>query len=179
MWVDDVVSHLEMTGPDRLVPPRGTAVELPLREVGVDDLALVRDLHDWVAGPYGWQSLSWTTDRWRECLTRPGVRTWLPVVAGREAGLALLQSQPGGHVEIDFFGLTPDHVGRGLGGPFLAEVTRRAWGMAPVDAPAVRRVWLRTSSHDHPHARAAYEARGYRLVHTELRRRKLVPARAR
>lgn len=172
--VDDIVSHLEMTGPDELRPARVPDEEIRLREVGPDDLAVVRDLHDLVANPYGWRSLAWSADQWLECLTRPGVRTWLPHVGGRPAGLAVLQSQPGGHVEVDFFGLVPAFVGRGLGGHFLTEITRLAWRMTPVDADAVRRLWLRTSSHDHPNAKASYEACGFRVFHTETRQRELV-----
>lgn len=177
MLVDDIVHHLEMTGPDELRPARVPAVPMRLQEAGPADLAAIRDLHDRVAGPYGWRSLAWTEDQWRECLTRPGVRTWLPSVVDRTAGLAVLQSQPGGEVEIDFFGLVPEFVGQGLGGHFLTEVSRLAWRMAPVDADAVRRLWLRTSSHDHPNARASYEARGFRLFRTETRQRELVSPR--
>jgi GNAT superfamily N-acetyltransferase len=174
--VDDIVFHLEMTGSDEL--RAASSASMRLREVGPDELASVRDLHDRVAGPYGWRSLAWSDDEWRECLTRQGVRGWLSYVGDAAAGVAVLQSQPGGEVEIDFFGLVPEFVGRGFGGHFLTEITRLAWRMEPVEADAVRRVWLRTSSHDHPNARASYEARGFRLFHTETRKRELVAPRS-
>jgi hypothetical protein len=47
----------------------------------------------------------------------------------------------------------------------------RAMGM--LDEP-VRRVWLHTSSRDHPHAKPNYERRGFRPFRTEQRRRDIV-----
>jgi hypothetical protein len=56
---------------------------------------------------------------------------------------------PGGEVEVDTFGLLPDHIGQGIGGHFLTVGVRLAWAVAP----AVLRVWLHTSSsRDHRHA---------------------------
>lgn len=165
MLVEDVVSYLEMKAPGELLPARDRGTEVGLREVS--DVDTIRAVHDRVAGPYGWMSLAWTADRWRECVSRPGVRTWVPRIDGQDAGLALLCFEPDG-VEIDFFGLAPEFTGCGLGGHFLTVVTRTAW------ETGATRVWLRTSSHDHPHARASYEARGFRLFKTETRQRELV-----
>ncbi|MEV6711594.1 GNAT family N-acetyltransferase [Lentzea sp. NPDC051208] len=166
MLVEDVVSYLEMKSPQELRPARDRGTEVELREVS--DVDTIRAVHDRVAGPYGWMSLAWTAEKWRESLDRPGVRTWVPRIDGADAGFALLCFDPGGDVEIDFFGLAPEFTGRGLGGHFLTVVTRTAW-----EAGATR-VWLRTSSYDHPHARASYEARGFRLFKTETRERELV-----
>ncbi|MFI0424742.1 GNAT family N-acetyltransferase [Spongiactinospora sp. 9N601] len=182
MLVHDVVYHLEMTSPAELRPARPSGAAVRLRETGTEDVREFREIHDRVAGPHGWPSLTWPESRWREHLARPGVRAWIAEVDGRPAGLAQLQAQPGHTVEIEYFGLAPEYVGNGIGGHLLTLITRMAWEIAPVEEPRgdgggeIRRVWLRTSRSDHPHARANYQARGFRLTHEEPWEREFVIA---
>ena len=49
-------------------------------------------------------------------------------------------------VEIAFFGLLPQFIGKGLGGYLLSEAIRKAWDL---DAS---RVWVHTCTLDHPRA---------------------------
>jgi GNAT superfamily N-acetyltransferase len=79
------------------------------------------------------------------------------------AGLLSLDVPPGGEVEVDTFGLLPDHIGQGMGGHFLTVGVRLAWAVAP----AVSRVWLHTCSRDHGHALPNYERRGFRRYQLE------------
>lgn len=69
------------------------------------------------------------------------------------------------------FGLVPEVVGRGFGAHLLTVGTRLAWGLGPLGGVRVRRVWLHTSSRDHPHAKPNYQRRGFRLFRTERRQR--------
>ena len=64
---------------------------------------------------------------------------------------------PSGEVEVETFGLLPDHIGQGTGSYFLTVGIRRACTVAP----AVSRVWFHISSHDHCHALANYKGRGF------------------
>ncbi|MEV8637999.1 GNAT family N-acetyltransferase [Streptosporangium sp. NPDC051023] len=176
MFVEEIVSHLELTSPEELRAARVPRRHVTLWEVGTEHLQAIREVHDRVAWPHGWPSLLWSSDTWWEHLERPGVRTWIAEVDGQVAGLAQLQAQPGGAVEIEFFGLAPEFVGVGIGGHLLTLVTRLAWEFAPVDGTPIGRVWLRTSSHDHGNAVANYRARGFRLHHIEVRQREFVLA---
>jgi GNAT superfamily N-acetyltransferase len=74
-------------------------------------------------------------------------------------------------VEIVVFGLVPEFVGRGFGSHLLTVGTRLAWAAEHPDTAPTRRVWLHTSSRDHPNARPNYERRGFRAFRTEHRRR--------
>jgi GNAT superfamily N-acetyltransferase len=103
----------------------------------------------------------------------PQRRHWLAVAGDQPAGLLTVEAQPRGDVEILTFGLVPEFIGQGHGGPVLTESVRLAWSTPPLDTDGVRRVWLHTSSLDHPHARANYERRGFRPFRTETRRREL------
>lgn len=169
--VREVVTYVEMTAPEQLRlarPARGVTLER------VDRTSpLIRSTQDRVAAPHHWQSQSWSDEQWREWLSRPGLRNWIVRRHGEAAGVAELEAQPGGEVEITSFGLVPEVVGRGAGGHALTLAIRLAWGLEPVGAAAVRRVWLHTSSLDHPHALPNYRSRGFRPFRTEARLRTL------
>ena len=67
-------------------------------------------------------------------------------------------------VEIETFGLLPEFTGKNLGGYALTLTIERAWRLTP----SVRRVWLHTSSLDHPHALPNYHRRGFHTYKTEV-----------
>jgi GNAT superfamily N-acetyltransferase len=83
--------------------------------------------------------------------------------------LVELEAESTGDVGIVVFGLFPEFIGRGLGGIFLTEATRLAWRQAVPGGGSTRRVWLETSSRDHPRALRNYEARGFTILRTEER----------
>jgi hypothetical protein len=60
-----------------------------------------------------------------------------------------------------------------VGGDLLTLGTRLAWAAEHPDGTPTRRVWLQTSSRDHPHALPNYQRRGFRPFHTERRRREV------
>jgi ribosomal protein S18 acetylase RimI-like enzyme len=63
-----------------------------------------------------------------------------------------------GDVEIAYFGVMAQFLGRKLGGWLLSEAIRRGWAMG------ARRVWVHTCSLDaQPQALANYQARGMRV----------------
>ena len=57
--------------------------------------------------------------------------------------------------------MTPDFIGRGLGGWLLCQATAIAW------AAGATYVWLHTCSLDHPSALPNYRKRGFRPVRDE------------
>ncbi len=160
--VDQTVTSLEMTSPDQLRPSRPPPIAVELERVDAAALPLVRATHDRIAAPHHWSSLQWNVDRWQELLSRPGVRTWIARVGIDTLGLVQLEARPEGEVEIIKFGLVPELVGRGFGGHLLTVAIRLAWDTDPVDSTPISRVWLHTSSLDHPHALANYRRRGLR-----------------
>ncbi|MBV8930937.1 MAG: GNAT family N-acetyltransferase [Kutzneria sp.] len=174
MHVDDIVSHLEMTSQEQLIPAAPVPEEIVLREVSDAELDVIKDVHDRLARPFYWRSLAWGREQWLACLNKEGIRTWLADVGGEPMGLVQLHIHPGGDVEFDFFGVVPEFVGKGYGGHLLTIATRLAWSICPDDVDTVRRVWLKTSCYDHPSAKKNYESRGYRHFHTETIPRDLV-----
>ncbi|MEU1359739.1 GNAT family N-acetyltransferase [Micromonospora zamorensis] len=162
-----VVTYLEMNNakdlrPGKLVP------ELLLRRVD-GGLPLVRATTAQVGGPYGWRSASRTNEEWQELMrSRPLRQYWLITLKDETVGVANLEPQPDGDVEITAFGLLPEFIGRGLGGHALTLTIRQAWDSEAVESPAVRRVWLHTCSLDHPNALRNYQRRGLTAYRTEV-----------
>ena len=103
------------------------------------------------------ERLIWTDDQWKEKVCREGFETWVLYVQGSPAGYFELEQQDEQVVEIVYFGLLPDFVGRGLGGYMLSEAIIRAWGLR------ARRVWVHTCTLDSPAALPNYQARGFRI----------------
>ena len=166
MIVEKVVSYLEMTSPEHLVPGREPPTRL-LFDPAESREQLVRETHLRVGTPHHWGSVLWTDQQWAAQVALPHQHHWVVRVDGEVAGLTSMVAEPGGDVQIMVFGLVPEWVGRGYGGAALTEAVRLAWQVPPVDAAHVSRVHLDTMSLDHPHALPNYLARGFRIYRTE------------
>ena len=189
---------LEMRSPDdlRAPPPRTDVAIVQVRPpdpaLNARLYAAVGAGYRWV------DRLRWSEDEWRAYVARPDLETWLMSAAGEPAGYfelirhvddegrraSLAEARPAldderrrasfaearpaldderrRSVEIAYFGLMPGFIGRGLGATLLAAAVRRGWAL-----PAAR-VWLHTSSHDHPNALANYLARGFRIYRLDV-----------
>lgn len=160
-----------MTSPDQLVPSQPAPARIEIEEVGANAAPLARSIYVRI-----WERLAsggrmaWTDDQWRDELSRPGVRTWVARVNGDIAGFVELEAETSGDVGIVVFGLVPEVHGQGLGGEFLAVAAETAWSIRTPTGEPTRRVWLQTSTGDHPHALSNYERRGFRTFETWSRR---------
>ncbi|GAA4286634.1 GNAT family N-acetyltransferase [Georgenia daeguensis] len=178
------VTYLHMTDPAMLAPPSSPRPAFELVRVTEPDPDLNRGLYATVGGDWQWTDrLPWSREEWRAWLAAPGRETWLVRVDGEVAGYAELggvaaEDAGATDVEIEYFGLVPELVGRGIGGHVLADVLRQAWtlpGRWPALPPA-RRVWVHTCSLDSPRALGNYRARGLQVYRTEeIRQERTVP----
>lgn len=160
MRVDETVTYLEMTDRGQLRPVAGPPLEIRRAEIPCPELN--RFLYTAVGGRWRWTDrLGWTYAQWLAMLSRPGFETWVAYVRGTPAGYFELDGPAGGDVEIASFGLLPAMVGQGLGGRLLTLTIERAWDKAAA------RVWLHTSSLDHPRALPNYLARGFCITRAE------------
>lgn len=160
--IKELVTYLEMTARDELRPaePQPSLALEPLDR----DSPLVVELQTRIGTPYGWRAASRTDEEWVAWFADCPRRTfWMLSHDGEPAGLLAYDLHPGNQVEIETFGLVPEFVGRRLGGYALTLGIRRAWDLAP----RVDRIWLHTSSLDHPSALPNYRRRGFRTFKTE------------
>ena len=80
---------------------------------------------------------------------------------GTPAGYFELNTE-GRDVELAYLGLLPIFVGKGLGGGLLSAAIENAWGAE------TKRVWVHTSSLDHPYALKNYQDRGFKIYSETL-----------
>jgi GNAT superfamily N-acetyltransferase len=162
--------YLEMRDPGALKPARAPSVAPAIRRIVPPQPELNRQLYVDVGRDWYWRDrLAWDAARWAAFVNRPGVETWVMEVDGANAGYVELDRQAEGNVEIAYFGITPAHFGRGLGGYLLTEAIRRAWD------GGTRRVWVHTCSLDHRAALPNYQARGMRIYKEETVLKELPP----
>lgn len=85
----------------------------------------------------------------------PRVEVHVLWLDGSPAGYAELDRRTHPAIDLAYFGLLPEFIGRGLGAWFLAKVLDIAWAAGP------ERVTVNTCDLDHPKALATYEAVGF------------------
>jgi GNAT superfamily N-acetyltransferase len=159
----EILTSLEMTAPSQLVAGRTPPAAVELEEVGPDSASLVGSIYVRIGAPHGWTGrTTWSDEQWEGELSRPDARTWIARVDEVVAGFVELEMNPTGDAGIVVFGLVPEFVGRGFGGEFLTIATRLAWQLRAPDGSPPTRVWVQTSSRDHPNAQRNYERRGFR-----------------
>jgi GNAT superfamily N-acetyltransferase len=137
-------------------PPR-------LEPIKTCPISFFRYLYAEVGRPHHWTDrLSWADEQVRRHLADPAISLWLLTSGAAPAGYFELRAHPDRSVEIAYFGLLPEFVGRGWGGYLLTKAVEEAWATKP------ERVWLHTSTLDHPAALPNYLRRGFVPVREEV-----------
>jgi GNAT superfamily N-acetyltransferase len=88
-------------------------------------------------------------------LQDPGTEVYVLRVEGEPAGFAELDRRHTGQIELVYFGLFPQFIGRGLGRYLLDWIIDRAWSYHPI------RLWVHTCDLDHPAALPNYQRAGF------------------
>jgi GNAT superfamily N-acetyltransferase len=157
-----VRTFLEMRQPSALRPARLDAANIRIERVHESPVSFWRYLYTAVGRDYQWvDRLHWSDGTVRAYLADPAVSLWVMWVSGAPAGYFELQRDQAGAVEIAYFGLLHEFIGRGLGGHLLTVATEQAWAIG------ANRVWLHTNTLDHPAALPNYLKRGFTAFHAE------------
>jgi prephenate dehydrogenase len=136
--------------------------------------AFYRFLYREVGRPWHWiDRLPWSDERIRAHVASATIEIWLLTHDTVPAGFAELERGADGSVEIVYFGLLPEFIGRRAGRPFLDAIVGRAW------EGDTTRVWVHTCTLDHPRAIANYLAGGFEIVREEAYTARLETAAAR
>src|SRR5437763_4375185 len=187
-----VTTYLEMRSHlgIRKSKPEIRNVDFEIRELSERDWRFNRDMYFKVGEQWKWiDKRPWTDAQWKEYASDPDLRTFAGYCENEVAGYFELRrqsmslqarapaatektgeqrSQVTGQikteeVEIAYFGVLPDFIGRGLGGTLLTSAIENAWAWSPTPS----RVWVHTCNRDHPNALANYEARGFKIYKVE------------
>ncbi len=162
MRVEETTYYLEMTEPGQLRPVQMDGDHVELRQAVEPRPEANRFFYTAIGADWRWvDRLSWSIEQWRQYVSQPDLETWLLYVSETPAGYFELKGGRDSDIEIAYFGLLPQFVGQRLGGYLLSMAVRRAW------EKGASRVWVHTSSFDHPAALANYQARGFRLYREE------------
>ena len=152
-----ITTYLEMRSRDQLRPKRADA-RFQVREKSDRDWRFNRDLYFRVGERWDWiDRRPWTDEQWKEYAEEVvELRTFAGYYDDALVGYYELRRDREGGIEIAYFGLLPEWIGRGLGGALLTSAIEGAWRMEPNTS----RVWVHTCNRDHPQALANYQARG-------------------
>jgi GNAT superfamily N-acetyltransferase len=135
-----------------------------VREAMVPQWQVNRFLYCWVGEQWGWTDRqSWSDEQWTNYVGSENLRTFIALFGGSIAGYYELHRDDAQAVEIAYFGLAPDFIGRGFGGALLSDAINHAWEWN------ARRVWVHTCTLDHPAALANYQSRGMQIYDRQTR----------
>ena len=158
-------TYLQMTAPADMRPRKSPDPRFDVSEAIVSQWPLNRFLYCLVGEPWAWtDKRQWTDQQWESYVTSEHLRTFVARFGGSIAGYYELQRDERRAVEIAYFGLTPEFLGRGFGGALLTDAIARAWAW---DAS---RVWVHTCTRDHPAALGNYLSRGMQIYDRQLTR---------
>jgi len=96
--------------------------DLVIAQARIPSPELNRYLYTAVGGDWFWlDRLGWTYDDWYRYLNREEQQTWVGYADGTPAGYFELEKQDAGNVEIAYFGLMSNFMGKGYGGHLLSD----------------------------------------------------------
>ena len=152
------VTYLEMTERPQqppLHPPRDCKVAL-LRAVR-PTVSFYRFLYDTVGEPWlWWERRAMDDASLKAILVDERVEVYVLYMDGVPAGYAELDRRQEPTVDLAYFGLLPDFIGRGLGPFLLTSVIDIAWSYEP------DKLTVNTNTLDHPKALALYQQVGFK-----------------
>ncbi len=150
------VTYLEMTRPEQRSGAPGWAEGVTIQRAERPTVSFYRYLYDTVGADWDWYERRRLSDDALAAIVHDdAVEVFVLYVRGVPAGYVELDRRVEGEVEIAYFGLIPEYIGRGLGPALLDWALERAWSRRP------RRVWLHTCSLDHPRALVVYRQAGF------------------
>lgn len=149
--------------------PEGMAVTAPEERLSIvqampPTISFYRYLYDTVGGGWQWRDRRLMSDGQLGAIVQhPLVETHVLYAAGTPAGYAELDRRQQNEIELAYFGLIPDFIGRGLGTYLLNWAIDRAWSYGP------ERFWVHTCTLDHPRALPNYVRAGFRPYQSETK----------
>src|SRR5258707_14873047 len=111
---DVTIRYLEMRSPLEMRPKRAAGTNVTFARVPRPMPALNRFLYMAIGAQWLWlERRTWTFAQWAEYVARPAVETWGLSSDGVPAGYVELERLEDGAVELKYFGLLTEFIGRG------------------------------------------------------------------
>ncbi len=149
------VTFLRQESPP-ITPVPGLPADTSLVRLPRPSVEFYRYLYDTVGAPYVWW-LRRTVPKAQlaAMLASPGVSIHVLYRDHEPAGFFELDARAGSTVNLSYFGLMPQSIGRGLGASLLRAAIDRAWAMQP------HAMTVNTCTADHPRALPTYLKAGF------------------
>ena len=164
--IASVVTYLEIRSRRPPLVPAAAPVGLAVRRVLQPELTWYRNLYRAVGQDWLWfRRLRMSDEDLARAIHDPAVQIYALSRDGdgqghkesnpEDKGLLELDFSSPAEVEIAYFGLTPDLIGRGAGRYLMEAALRAAWDASP------QRVCVHTCTLDHPQALSFYLKAGF------------------
>ncbi len=154
--LSDVITYLEMKARPTRPPLPIPAGKLALMRLEPCTVSYYRYLYQAVGERWLWfERRVWSDEHLAQIINKPEVEISVLYVGGVPAGYFELERSAANEVELCYFGLVFDFIGRGYGSFLLNAAVESAWQRNP------NRVWVHTCTYDHPRALGVYQRAGF------------------
>ena len=151
-----VVTYLAMTKQPTDPGPPVPALKLSLPRAENPTVAFYWFLSYTVGAPWQWyERRRMDDDELAAIVQDPAVEIYVLYVSGVPAGYSELDLRKMPDIEVAYFGLMPEFIGRGLGTYLLRWTIDQAWTREP------KRLWVHTCNLDHPRSLGLYQRAGF------------------
>ena len=148
--------YLEMTRPPEHVAPRTMPPGLHMEHCLSPTLSFYFYLYNTIGERWAWgERRLQTPDEVRAIITDPSVFLFVPYMHGVPAGMVEVHTKNHPEVELKYFGLMPEFIGRGIG------LVALQWTVDWVFRMGAERFWLHTCTQDSPQALVVYQKAGF------------------
>lgn len=150
------VTALEMLQQPTRVAKPAPAGKLALFRADPPTISFYRYLYNTVGEPWLWIDRRRLSDEaLAEIIHDRKIEIYVLYSGGSPAGYTELDFRDPDNVEIGYFGIMPEFIGKGLGAYLLDWTVDAAW------ARGTKRLWVHTCDWDHPRALGNYQRAGF------------------
>jgi GNAT superfamily N-acetyltransferase len=158
-------TYLQMRHRSELIPAKLVDVRVRIEHVLECPASFFRYLYREVGRQYHWiDRLEWTDEQICQYLSQSSVSLWVIYHTGAPAGYFERRQHEDTSVEIAYFGLLEEFLGRSLGKHLLTIAVEQGWQLG------ANRLWLHTCTLDHSAALPNYLKRGFKPFRKETYR---------
>ena len=173
---EQVITYLEMRSKDKFRPSYLSSEEVSKNDAHVKrlntvDVEFYRFLYNSIGEKWRWRSrMAMSKEELTKLLSNPNTTVDVLYYQGApvgffelrrhaidDSGAALPIDDLNDSILLEYFGIRPPFIGKGLGKHLLSCAIQCAWDQNP------SRVWVTTDNMDHPHAIPNYLSRGFEI----------------
>jgi GNAT superfamily N-acetyltransferase len=151
-----IITYLEMRKPPRHPNILSGRHKIALMRAKTPTVSFYRYLYNTIGEDWlWWERRALDDEALAAIIHDPKVEIFVLYYDGVPAGYVELDLRIDDEIEVAYFGLIPEFIGRGLGAYLLGWALDEAWQREPA------RVWVHTCNFDHPKAVAVYQRAGF------------------